>query len=244
MVRILSDKNRFFWLLLVSMVIGLLWSSLAVAGGTTITNQDIQRTIKTYLNKAQQRINHVDYTFEPYSKEDSFTLPAGKLRIDVLPAVKKIIGSRHFTVVYRVDGRTVKSVTVRGKLLVKADVVVAQQSLKRGTIISAEDVSLVHLDVSRIREPIFDLKNVVGKLVARNVRAGQPVEFKSVETPPLVHKGSFVKLVARRSGMMLTAIGIALEDGSKGEVIRVQNNRSKKVVMAQVVGPDLVEVEF
>nr|WP_320050105.1 flagellar basal body P-ring formation chaperone FlgA [uncultured Desulfuromonas sp.] len=217
---------------------------MALAAGTTVTNQDVQRTITAYLKKAQERLDHVDFVFEPYSKEETFVLPAGTLRVDVLPAVKEIIGSRHFTVVYRVDGRTVKSVAVRGKLSVKADVVVAQQPLKRGSVISERDVSLEHLDVSRLREPIFDLDDVVGKLVARNVRVGQPVELRSVENPPLVTKGSFVKLVARRGGMMLTAVGIALEDGSKGQVIRVQNNSSKKVVMAQVVGPDLVEVEF
>jgi len=244
MVRIFPDKKRCFRLSAVVILILMVCTSLAVAAGTTITNQDIQSAIKNYLHKAQSRLEHVDYSFEPYTKEDSFVLPAGKVRVDVLPAVKNIIGSRHFTVVYRVDGRTVKSVTVRGKLAVKADVVVAQQPLKRGSLISTADVSLAHMDVARIREPIFDLNDVVGKLVARNLRVGQPVELRSVETPPLVHKGSFVKLVARRGGMMLTAVGIALEDGGKGQVIRVQNNSSKKVVMAQVVGPDLVEVEF
>ncbi len=229
---------------LVGLVLSCFAVSSALAAERTIHHKDVQHSIDQYLAKVESRLQHVDYTFTPFAQMDPFTLPGGRLQVDVLPAVKNIIGSRHFTLIYRIEGRTVKSVTVRGKLLVKADVVVAQRALTRGSLVRREDVSLARLDVSRIREPIFSLDNVVGKLVVRNVRVGQAVEQKNVEIPPVVSKGGFVKIIARRGSMLLTAVGIALEDGKMGDVIRVQNNSSKKIVMAEVVGPDQVEVEF
>jgi flagella basal body P-ring formation protein FlgA len=243
-----NNRRSFQWLMILVVLVGSVVNAVsvtsAVAAERTITQNDVRHSIDQYLETAESRLQHVDYTFQPFAEIDAFTLPEGRLQVDVLPAVKGIAGSRHFTVIYRVDGRTVKSVTVRGKLLVQSDVVVAQRALKRGTLVGAGDVSLERLDVSRIREPIFSLDQAVGKLVVRNVRVGQAVEQKNIEMPPVVAKGGFVKIVARRGTMLLTAVGIALEDGKMGDVIRVQNNSSKKIVMAQVVGPDQVEVEF
>ena len=219
--------------------------SVRVEGSSqTITADSVQQQIDTFLRNAEARRPDVTFAFTPFSPPQPFILPAGSIQIEVIPAVRDIVGSRHFTLVYRVNGRTVKNLAVRGKLLVEADVVVAQQPLRRGAIISERDVDVTTLDISRLRDPLFSLADVVGKRVARSVRAGQVIERKNVEFPPLVKKGAFVRIVARRGAMLLTAIGIARQDGQLEEIIRVQNSRSNKEIRARVVGPDQVEVEF
>lgn len=220
-------------------------SAVTVEGASqTITNDDVQQEIDAYLRDAESRYSYANFKFTPFTPVKDFVLPAGVVQVDVIPAVRDIIGSRHFTLVYRVDGRTVQNLAVRGKLLVEADVVVAQQPLRRGVTISVNDVAVTTLDISRLRDPLFNLNDVVGKRVARNVRAGQVIERKNVEFPPVVKKGAFVRIVARRGAMMLSAIGIARQDGQLEEVIRVQNSSSQKQIRARVVGPDQVEVEF
>lgn len=220
-------------------------SAVRVEGASqTIAASEIQGEIDTYLRDAELRFSHARFTFTPFTAPEPLILPAGTLHVEVIPAVRDIIGSRHFTLIYRVDGRTVVNMAVRGKLLAEAEVVVVRQSLRRGSTISADDVELVSHDISRVRDPLFELEDVIGKRVARGLRAGQIVERKNVEFPPLVKKGAFVRIAAKRGAMLLTAIGIAREDGQLNQVIRVQNSSSQKQIQARVVAPDRVEVEF
>ncbi|MEA3466149.1 MAG: flagellar basal body P-ring formation chaperone FlgA [Thermodesulfobacteriota bacterium] len=229
-------------------VAGLTWLGASVVrievASQTVTANAIQRSIDQFLLNAQSRLSHVTFTFVPFSPPDSIVLPPGTIQVDVVPSVRNIIGSRHFNLVYRIDGKAVKNISVRGTLHVDADVVVARRKLRRGAIISADDVEIVSLDVSRLRDPLHSLTNVVGKQVARSLHAGRVVQRKNVKYPPLVEKGAFIKIIARRGGMLLTAIGIARQDGQLDEVIRVQNSRSQKEIRARVSGNGLVEVEF
>ena len=220
-------------------------SAVRVEGASqTVTGADIQRSIDQFLRRSESRLSYITFNFVPFSPPASILLPPGTIQVDVVPSVRDIIASRHFNLVYRIDGKTVKNLSVRGKLTAYADVVIVGRSLRRGTIISAGDVELANLDVSRIRDPLYRLANVVGKRVARSLRAGQVVERKNVEYPPLVKKGAFVKIIARRGAMLLTAIGIARQDGQLDQVIRVQNSSSQKEIRARVSGSGQVEVEF
>ncbi|MBW2187254.1 MAG: flagellar basal body P-ring formation protein FlgA, partial [Deltaproteobacteria bacterium] len=79
---------------------------------------------------------------------------------------------------------------------------------------------------------------------ARSMRTGQIVERKNIEFPPVIKKGDFVRIIAQRGSMVITASGVARQDGRQNEVIRVQNSSSQKEVRGRVVGPSQVRVEF
>lgn len=215
-----------------------------VGASQQISSDDIQHQIDGFLRDVEFRLPHIIFEFIPHSLPDTIILPVGSLQIDVIPAVKTIIGSRSFTLIYRVDGRTIKNLAVRGRLSANSEVVVVQQPLRRGAIISEADVDLVSLDISKVHDPLFDLSDVVGLRVARSIRAGQIVERKNIEYPPVITKGDFVRIIAQRGSMVLTASGVARQDGRMGEVIRVQNSSSQKEVRGRVVGPSQVKVEF
>ncbi len=209
-----------------------------------ITSGRIQRDIDAFLVNVQQRTPQTKFQFTPQGNIKEITVPAGRLQVEVIPAIPGVIGSRRFTLIYSVDGRTVRNQSVSGKLEVLASVVVAQRSLKRGSLIDDADVRLVTVDIGKIKQPFFDLEDVVGKKVIRSIRSGRIVEEQNLDFPPLVKKGAFVKLIARRGHMVLTATGIAKEDGKMDELIQVRNTASQKDVLAKVVGQDKVEVGF
>ncbi|OQY25724.1 MAG: flagella basal body P-ring formation protein FlgA [Desulfobacteraceae bacterium 4572_35.2] len=215
-----------------------------VGASQKISSDDIQQQIDAFLRDAEFRLPHIIFEFIPHSLPDTIILPVGSLQVDVIPAVKTIVGSRGFTLIYRVDGRTIKNLAVRGRLNANSEVVVVQQPLRRGAIISQSDVDLVGLDISKAHDPLFKLSDVVGLRVARSLRAGQIVERKNIEYPPVVTKGDFVRIIAQRGSMVLTASGVARQDGRMGEVIRVQNSSSQKEVRGRVIGPSKVKVEF
>jgi len=209
-----------------------------------ITAARIQQDIDAYLSRLQQQHPDATFKFTPQGRINNIILPAGKLQVEVIPAVKRVVGSRRFTLIYRVDGRTVKNQSVSGKLELLAPVVVAQRNLKRNSIVDYDDVSMATLDISKIDQPVFAIADVVGKKVVRSTRSGQIVEEQNLDLPPLVKKGAFVKLIARRGSMVLTATGVARQDGKMAQIISVRNSSSQKEVLAKVIGPDRVEVGF
>lgn len=209
-----------------------------------VTQEQAQGFIDGYLAKVQQKLPQAQFKFTPQATIKDTILPTGELRVEVIPSLEQVIGSRRFTLIYRVDGRTVENVSISGKLEVLAEIAVAQRNLRRGTIISADDVNLTLLDISKIDQPFYALADVVGQKVIRSVRAASVLEGKNLDAPPLVQKGAFVKLIARRGRMLLTATGIAMEEGKMGEMIRVRNSASQKEVLARVIGRDQVEVGF
>jgi flagella basal body P-ring formation protein FlgA len=59
----------------------------------------------------------------------------------------------------------------------------------------------------------------------------------------LVARNSTVTIVLQTGYLRLTAQGKAIEDGAKGDTIRVTNLQSKKTIEAVVAGPDFVTVQ-
>lgn len=215
-----------------------------VGASQTITASDVQFAIDDFLRDAEFRLPNITFEFTPFSLPETFIFPAGSLQYDVIPSIETIVGSRNFTVIYRVNGKTVKNLAVRGRLTSYADVVVVQQPLRRGVIISQTDVEIVSVDISKAKAPLFSVDDVLGMRVVRSMRAGQLVERKHVEFPPVIKKGDFVRIIAQRGSMILTASGVARQDGRLHETIRVRNSSSQKEVRGRVVGPSQVKVEF
>ncbi|OQY18226.1 MAG: flagella basal body P-ring formation protein FlgA [Desulfobacteraceae bacterium 4572_35.1] len=210
----------------------------------TITFARVQRDIADYLARAQRQLSGAKFKFIPQGNVKDIVVPAGRLQVKVIPALAQIVGSRRFTLIYTVDGRTVKNMSVSGKLQLLASVVVAQRNLRRGAIVGSQDVKMVVVDISKTEQPLYNLIDVVGMMVARSIRSAQIVDGKNLVLPPLIKRGAFVKLIARRGAMLLTATGIAMQEGKMEDIIRVRNSASQKEVLARVIGPDKVEVGF
>jgi flagella basal body P-ring formation protein FlgA len=65
-----------------------------------------------------------------------------------------------------------------------------------------------------------------------------------IERPPLIKKGDRVTIVAESSTLLVTASGIAQDQGSAGDQILVRNHMSDKDIIASVVDASTVKVEF
>ena len=212
--------------------------------GQRITSADIEASIADYLAKERNLLPDVDINFEPYTDPDAFVVPRGKLQIEVIPGANNLFSSRSLTLIYRVDGRVVNNLTIRGKMSAKAEVVVASSRIRRGNKIQPNDVDLVRCDISDISDPVFSLAETVGMELSRSIRAGDPIDRRHLQAPVVVERGAFVQIIAQRGQMRIEATGTAREDGRLGETIRVQNSSSLEEIHAQVIGTNTVKVRF
>ena len=210
----------------------------------TITHEKVLSVIKQYIDDNRHRLPNARITFKPESLPVPFLLPTGVLSWDVIPSSPRIIGSSRFSVIFKVDDKVVKNFSVRGHTEAIMPVVVAARKLKYGQIVSKNSITLSPRDISESESYIDHPELVVGSMIKRTLNKGMIIDIDAIEQPPVVRRGELVKIVISHNGLLITANGIARNDGRKDEVIRVKNTSSNKLVFCRVHAPGIVEVKL
>ena len=139
--------------------------------------------------------------------------------------------------------RPTVELALTGRAVRVTEVPVMVRRLNRGDVIQPSDVTLAKVATNQIgRDTVTDAKELVGLEATRLLTAGAPVRAQDLRPPVLVAKNSLVTIVLRAGGMELTVQGKALDEGGKGDVVKVMNTKSKRVLEAQVDGAGTVTV--
>lgn len=126
---------------------------------------------------------------------------------------------------------------ISGKYYPLSTVPVLVEPVSRGSIIRPDQVEYRDFRTERVPSgAIRDIADVIGKEVIRPANPNEPLMFRDLTSPILVRRGALVIIRLVTANMSLTARGKALENGSKGDVIRVINQSSNKTVQVEVVG--------
>lgn len=124
-------------------------------------------------------------------------------------------------------------------------VVVAKRNISRGERLDRSVMKLEKRDLARVyRDFVTDIRLLAGQRARRSVRAGQVISLSHAVAPLLVKRGDQVVIRAEGEGIYASTSGEALQDGSRGETIRVRNLSSGKVITAWVVEKGVVETRF
>ena len=86
-----------------------------------------------------------------------------------------------------------------------------------------------------------DPAQLIGSRSKRNIREGMPVLLNQI---CMVCKGDSVNIFANIKGLRVKTTGVALEDGTLGEQVRVENKKTGKVLNARVDGVESVQVNI
>ena len=178
----------------------------------------------------------------------------GDLRVDGVGAVKLRVRPDRF----RSHARSVPVVleVVRGPAVIQEysliaevryfdDVVVATRSIDRGESIVDNAVTTERREVTTILgRYVSRLSDIVNKRAKMRIGMGRPLSDRYLEQIPVVEKGDMVRIQAKIGGIVATAVGIARENGEKGDRITVQNAESREKLLAEVVAPGTVQVVF
>lgn len=225
---------------------GILWSGsptvTVLRRGITIGPEKVTTIIADYLQNNQDNLPDAEIRFVPSSLPLPFTLPTGDLSHEILPSKPGILGSSRFSIIFRVNDKVVKNMSVRGKVEALADVVVSAGPLKKKQILRPQHLTTTLMDIGSTNNPVLDFEDLLGKKLKKSLRAGSPVLLSMVETLPVVQRGERVKIVINAGPLHLSATGVARSDGIKDQMIRVQNINSNKIVHCRVTAPGLVEV--
>ena len=125
------------------------------------------------------------------------------------------------------------------------DAYVAQRQIDRGTLMSEGYVAVQPVDMLGLYQSPVDIEMELSDYVVTNtIKQGQPVCLRDLRERPLIEKNNIIDVVAQEGFMKVTLKGKALEEGIKGQFIRVRNLQSGSDIQAEVIGVNQARVYF
>ena len=120
---------------------------------------------------------------------------------------------------------------------------VLKENIQNGHVIGAEDLDYIQVEEANfLNGTIVDDQALVGMTPRRFGVAGRPLRAGDLMAPKIVSRGDLVTMILDDGILNLTAKGKALENGSKGDTIRVVNTSSNITIQAIVTGINEVRV--
>ncbi len=136
-------------------------------------------------------------------------------------------------------------VYVPTRVVRSVEVIVTRRPLPRGSSITADDLQRVRRESGALRGQYYtDREDLVGLQTNRALAAGAVVAARHLTRPTLVRRGDELLLEARNQTVRVSMKARALENGSRGERIRVRNLSSRRELQAEVVGRGRAMVVF
>jgi len=126
----------------------------------------------------------------------------------------------------------------------KSAVVVSRKAMKRGHVLTADDLAMQTTDVTNRTGLVRSVGDLVAARLVRSVEGGAPVSIHMAAQPPLVHRGDWVTVVAQSGGLKVTSRGRAMKDARKGELLTVRSYDKKRYIQARVLSSSLVTVSL
>ena len=207
-----------------------------------ITGKDIDQVVLKHIRESN---NNEELKPRLLAKTRDVFLPRGQVSYAITSKgkYKKDGGYRNYEVEFSIDGEAVRIVTVRTYLKLYKEVFIARDTIRRNQIIEESDLLKVRKNVDRLpREYVTDKDQLIGKISKRTINPSEAIRRNTVSAPPLVKSGDRLQIVFETPFLRLSAPGISMAKGRKGERIPVKNLDSKIVVFATVQTRNVVLV--
>jgi flagella basal body P-ring formation protein FlgA len=221
-------------------------TAMAETGITELGHDELQdiftEIILANSNRPGSDLRVANFSSQP----SSIMIPAGKIDYRLKNQIHPgHLGRKSISLVLLVDGKEEGKMRMSGDLHLYDNVVCADRDLARNTVLSANDLQIESRDISGWRQNfLIDPEEAVGKQLKNPLKAGTVLLDRFLIAPVLVKRGDQVVILAQSDRFRITALGEAKTAGSKGEMIRVKNLMSRKLLLAKVKDSGLVEVRF
>jgi len=221
-------------------------SQNTIAAQKVLAQNDLQeiftKIIKENIPSHIEEFQISDFSSQP----ESIGVPDGKITYRLTNQLLcSTPGKKFVLAVLVVDGTECGNVKMYGNLHFWGTVVLASHSISRRTIISAEDIETDFRDISMLGDSLIgNPEQAIGKQLYKSLRAGDIIFAHLLKAPPLVKRGDMVTIIAKSGGLQVSAPGEAKNAGAIGEIVRVKNLMSRRILQARVVDEGMVEIDL
>ena len=171
-------------------------------------------------------------------------LPLGPANIEVEKLGEPVKGKMPFRVRVKKGQAELSHFLASAEVDSTIDYPVLTRNIDRGMLVRSEDIKLLPLNAAKQpADAITTPEELIGLQAKSHLPAGSVIRKSQLEQAMLIRRGQRVSIVHESGLLRVSATGLALEDGEKGHIIRVQNESSKKIIDGRVTSPQIVEVE-
>ncbi|MBU2548531.1 MAG: flagellar basal body P-ring formation chaperone FlgA [Proteobacteria bacterium] len=209
-----------------------------------IDTEWVRRVIMEYLSGSEVYQGR-EWELVSLTAGRSPRLPSGELTYQCMPQGTASPDKVNLTIYLSVDGKEAGRIRATGQINLLVSAVVPVRRIERGYRIQAEDLKTVQVSLARVKKgSLTDPASAVGLTTRSRLSPGQPVKASDLFRDSVIERGDMVTIVAESGPIRVSTLGQAKQDGAVGDQIAVLNMSSKKIIKAEVAGPDQVRVTF
>ncbi|MBW8190847.1 flagellar basal body P-ring formation protein FlgA [Neiella marina] len=228
-------------LTMLSLTVG---SVTSLAANAAISLDDLRNQVRQYIEQQVPEVEGTRWEIQIRGLD-----PRIKLADCPTPLAFKVSGNKPiarnstiYTQCFSEQNETLWSLYVPTQIKKMQQAVTSVTSLSAGSIIEAKDVEVTYQDTFMLRNGFFSsTAQVIGSKTRQSVSSNQVLRKRSLCQ---VCKGEDVIVEATGSGLRIKTAGLALNNGTQGDTVRVQNKRSGRKINAVVVATGKVQINI
>lgn len=204
----------------------------------------IDRGINAIREQVGPNVQYDDLHIFYVGREQDVTVPVGNVILSTsLPYGIRYNAPTTVMIFISVDGQAVTKVGLRFKVNLYRQVAVAASQVNAREIFTEGNLRYERMDAGQIAAGFFTDKNkVLGLEARRAITPGTVITDSMVNKPVIVKRGNMVTLVAFVGNIQVIASGQAMQDGYEGQLIRIKNVITNKIVLGKVIDENKVQV--
>lgn len=153
--------------------------------------------------------------------------------------------SRRFTatLAFMDDGKNQENVLIKGSYAEIVSIPVLSSNLQRGSVITEDKIRWINEDKHMLKgDTITDEEDLLGKSLKVAIPANRQIRKMNIENPTMVFRNETIDVTYSTNFIKIKAVGIAMEDGSEGDRVRLKNPDSQKIITGIITGRKTVKI--
>lgn len=243
-----SRQSRFIWQNFILYGVFALFAPFSVADGSHQEPSEIhlsdvieKKILERWLSIEQRDSSQVNVIIRGLPSE--YRAPNKCLDVLKVKPVKELrIGNNSIEVSCKL--KRTWSLILTADIEVWQKVVVLRNHIARGETLTNHHLSLQLRNIADLSRGYFSLiSDVQGNISKRSLRSGSAINQTMITKPIILKRGQAVTLRVNRPGLSVNMKGIALKKGREGDIIKVKNSSSEKILYGKILSSDLVLID-
>lgn len=123
------------------------------------------------------------------------------------------------------------------------NVPVLAHKLSRDSVIRNEDIAWVEVPEKQISyDTVIHAEKLVGQSLRRNLSEFSKLQERDLQKQQILSKNTVVNILFNTPSISIKTVGVTLDSGGEGDVVRVRNSSSNKIIQAVVQDESTVAV--
>ncbi|MEW5923047.1 MAG: flagellar basal body P-ring formation chaperone FlgA [Candidatus Zixiibacteriota bacterium] len=148
-----------------------------------------------------------------------------------------------FRVTLSIEGETVRKAQVSVRINRYEYALVTTDRISRHDVPLADKYTLKKVETTYLTDKaLTSPEQLAGCWAKKNIGKDQIITSALIERIPAIISGKQISILYKTESMEITAAGVAMEAGYVGDLIRVRNSQSRKVIACTIIDRETVQV--